>query len=1503
MSQLAEPIKMDRPVGRPLIVAVGASAGGLEAFTELLSHLPDDPGFAIVLVQHLDPNNKSLLADLLRNRTTLPVKEISRPITIATNTIYLCPPRGRLQIDDNQLVVATPANRDDECNVIDHFFHSVAGARGQHGIGVVLSGSGSDGTLGLKSISDAGGMTFAQDARSAKFDSMPRNAATTGVADRVMTPAAIATELVNYARYLDRLDRPPAGKLDDNIKAAIPQIAEALLSESGHDFKHYKISTLVRRIHRRMQILKLNDVDCYVTSLQTDPAESQQLFRELLISVTAFFRDPASFDSLATEAIPQLFAGRGADDPVRIWVPGCATGEEAYTIAMLCHEHARTIDSPPTFQIFASDIDERALSIARAAAYPVGIADQISSDRLQRYFVKRGKRYHVRDELRQAVLFSPHNLISDPPFSRLDLISCRNLLIYLGPHLQKKLIPLFHFALRPGGFLMLGPSESISTHGELFAVVDSRHRISRRKGTAIGRGVAWTIQNPGGGGRLPEPSTVDDDKHDVVQIMQRIVLDEFAPKSVVVDESGQVVCASGETNKYLSIGEGAYQNNLLKMARRGLRIGLRATLSEAKAKRRRIIHENLSVQTERGKQRVMITVQPMMRLGEPSGLFLVVFHDVGLPIQTAEVDSNLSHAEQPKVLASSAKNYDEIIEQLERELATTREDLEKTMQEMETTNEELKSSNEELLSMNEELQSTNEELETSKEEIRSGSEAVRRVNADLENLLRSTRIATIFLDEEGLIRSFTPAATEIYSLIPTDIGRPLDRFVPAVQSMPPLPDAATLQRQTIIEDTVFAHDGRAFIRRVMPYQSHTGQTRGTVVTFTDVTELKQSQLQLEARERQLQTFTDTVPPLMAIVDRDQRFTFVNRAYAEHWQLPVEQIIGHRIEDVVTAEAYTQIQPHMILALAGDRVEYELALQHSGTGQAIYEEVIYVPQQDPSGEVEAVHVVVSDITERKLISIELTNREAYLRRIIDGTLCFVGVLDSRGTLLEVNRLALQATGLKHEDVVGVPFWETGWWNFDPAVAEEIRDMVDRAAAGEMVRRDTYYAVAGSDPRPVDFSLNPIRDDDGQIRYLVPSGVDIGDRVEAEQQLRKARRVAETASASKSAFVANMSHEIRTPMTAILGYAEMLRERVSDEQSRDYLRTIRRNGDYLLEIINDILDLSKIEAGKMDMDTERFEPARVVEDVRSIMSVRAGEANIDLNVDYATAIPKFIQNDPKRLKQILINLVGNAVKFTKRGGVVIKVAFPGQSSVGNVAKAGQLQFSVIDTGIGMTPGQRERLFKPFSQGDSMITQQFGGTGLGLAISQRLAAMLGGKIICDTELGRGSTFTATIDANLESLDADQVDWITPGSVCTERAVVEPTGDLIRLNAHILIVDDRRDIRFLSKHILGQSGATIVEAEDGVIAIETVRRSMGDGTSFDLILLDMQMPNLDGYETAAGLRNLGYTGPIIALTADAMQGDMNRCLQAGCNDYLSKPIDRIAMLQKVAQMTTPTA
>jgi two-component system CheB/CheR fusion protein len=1328
------------PKAPVVVVAIGASAGGLEALREFFAALDDGAGMAFVVVEHMDPTAKSLLCSILMQCTPLPVSEISEGLAIQKDHVYVAPSNALVDIDKAAFRLFPLEGSAQRRAPIDALFRSLASSFGPRAVSIVLSGAGSDGSVGVQQVANEGGMTIAQEPSTAKYDSMPRSAITTGVIDHVLTPTQMAEELLAYVGHVEHLVREEVKATGfEAIHEALPEICDLLQRATEHNFKHYKTSTLVRRIQRRMQVLRIADVHTYVDGLRGQPEEVMQLFRELLIGVTSFFRDPAAFEVLASEVLAPLIKQRRGE-PLRFWVPGCATGEEAYTLAILAREALADAPEAPAVQIFATDIDERALSVARQGIYPLGITEQVSKERLDRFFVKKGKRYQVAKEIRELCLFSPHNLINDPPFSRLDLISCRNLLIYFGPHLQKKLIPLFHYALRPNGYLFLGPSENVSGHKELFVPINAKHRISQRKATAINSSALIT-SSAGYRGSARALDTPNDAAPDLHQLMQRILLDEFAPKAVLVTEEGQILSASGEMERYLTVTEGTFQNNVIRLARPGLRVGLRSALSEAIKARRKVVHDKVSVQADSGVQRVRLTVQPMPRLGEEVELFLVVFQDIGSLLPREETAQEGFSAEA-----------DSLIEQLERELSSTREDLEKTIQELEGANEELKSSNEELLSMNEELQSANEELETSKEEVQSTNEALGRAHANLSNLLTSTTIATIFLDDALEIQSFTPAVASIYNVMPSDVGRPLAHITSRCAQMPPLPAPAVLRKASAPqEDEVLTDEGSWFLRRAHPYQTHEGKAEGMVITFIDVTQLKRAEALSRRHERQLQLITDSLPVLISYADAEQRYRFNNLAYERWFGSSRDAMKQRHVREVLGEAAYQKALPSIERALAGEAVGYEAEL----------------PYRDGS---------------------ERTVRAEYI---------------------------------------------------------------------------------------------PDRNSQGKVRGYVSITYDITEERRIARSLSEAKRAAEEASLAKSDFLANMSHEIRTPLTAILGYGELLQTHTTDPDNLACIDAIRRNGKHLVEIINDILDLSKIEAGMLRTEFVRISPGGVLRDVVDSLRVRAAEKGLTLDLAHDGPLPATIESDPTRLRQVLLNLLSNAIKFTEQGGVKVVARL--------LAAEGLFQVEVSDTGIGISPKQQASLFAPFTQADGSITRRYGGTGLGLAISKRLVELLGGNIAVHSVEGQGSTFAFTVSTG--SLDE------VPMTHEVAQPSLSPLPPLSRLDGHhILIVDDRRDMRYLVQTYLEEAGATVSSASDGAMAVECVRHAHARGKNFDAIVLDMQMPVMDGFQAAPRLRAAGHRGRIIALTANAMKGDQERCLAAGCDEYLAKPVDRLRLLYLLA-------
>ena len=833
---------------RPLaVVGIGASAGGLEAFEGFFRNVAADTGLAFVLVTHLARGQHSSLQEIVSRYTPIPVREAHDGEVILPNHVYVGPSDHILTVGDNCIRLHQRSS-DQQRRPIDVFLSSLAEDYGENAVGILLSGGGTDGTLGIKAIKGSGGLTLAQgaDGSGPIQSGMPDNAIAAGVIDLVLPVEEMAARLAIHAQELAAAISGAAPETsdphrEDQIRRTICQI---LLKQVGHDFSGYKEKTFMRRVHRRMQVLQLSGLTRYVERLQDDPEEVRLLFGDLLIGVTNFFRDPGAFESLSALVIPRLFESKGASDVVRVWVPGCSTGEEVYSIAILMREHMNTLRASPKVQIFATDIDEPALTVARMGRYPAPLMNNISPERLKRFFVRDDVTYAVSKDIREMCMFSVHSVVRDPPFSRIDLISCRNLLIYFGGDFQSQAIPVFHFALKPRGFLFLGTSENVSQYGDLFSATDKKHRIFQRRDHVVAPlrfahapplGRLASLQESG---REPGAMVVA-----IRRAVENRVMERYAPAHVVVNSAGDILHYSSRTGKYLEPAAGAPNRQLAVMARKGLKLDLRAVLREAAESRRSASRSNIAVEIDDRVQLVDITVEPFGD-NDNDPLFLVLFCDVGQPFD-------------PSAKRENGSDMNSAITQMEDDLRETRERLQSTIEEYETAMEELKSSNEELQSMNEEMQSTNEELETSKEELQSVNEELQtvnselnlkieevdRANSDLSNIFESTQIATIFLDQDLVIRSFTPSATAIFNLISTDRGRPLSDIASHLDNNDDLRRniQAVLERGETMERRVQRTGGAHYLMRILPYRERTNRIAGALITFVDITSVVQAE--------------------------------------------------------------------------------------------------------------------------------------------------------------------------------------------------------------------------------------------------------------------------------------------------------------------------------------------------------------------------------------------------------------------------------------------------------------------------------------------------------------------------------------------------------------------------------------------------------------------------------------------------------------------------------------
>jgi two-component system CheB/CheR fusion protein len=865
------------------VVAIGASAGGLEACRKLMDALPAGTGMAFILVEHLDPSHESLLVELIAGRTSMTVVQAVDGMSIEREHLYIIPPGAYLSVANGALHLSQPQERHGARLPFDFLLHSLAEEYGPRAVGVVLSGTGADGSIGLKALKEKGGYVIAQDPDEAEYDGMPRSAIATGVVDLVLPVAAIGDALIKYDRGATLTPTQndsvavDTQRESDSVLHALAQIIQLLRTKTAHDFTLYKPGTLKRRIERRMAMAGVvnNDMDQYLKLLRTDAGELGLLAKDLLINVTSFFRDPKVFDFLAQKIIPELVSSHTDDRPLRIWTAGCSTGEEAYSIAMLFIEEIAVSKRNIKVQLLASDVDPDAVTTAREGVYPETIQADVSPARLKRFFSLEDHHYRVLPELRAAIVFTVQDVLADPPFSRLDLVSCRNLLIYLRPEAQEKVVSLFHFALREGGVLLLGNAETAGIVEGRFELISKQERLYRKIGRSKPGGLNFSMP-AGGGMRVPTgpgQGRAPPRQSALAELCRRLVIERYAPAAVLVNHQHECLYSLGATDRYLSVAPGQPTHDLFAMARPGVRNKLRSAIQQATQENVRIIVTGGRLTHDGRPLAFRIDVQPVMTEGE--ALFLVCFID----------ERQVELKQKPETGHPVEPQNEARVTELEQELEATRAELQGAIRNLEISGEEQKLINEEALSANEEYQSTNEELLTSKEELQSLNEELTALNGqlqetlerqrttsnDLQNVLYSTDVATLFLDTELKIRFFTPATRSLFSVIPSDIGRPLvDLNSLATDGALPADAQAVLHSLVPVEREIETPGDMWFTRRILPYRTDDGGVGGVVITFTDITERKHTGKALELARKQAELANIAKSRFLAAASHDLR---------------------------------------------------------------------------------------------------------------------------------------------------------------------------------------------------------------------------------------------------------------------------------------------------------------------------------------------------------------------------------------------------------------------------------------------------------------------------------------------------------------------------------------------------------------------------------------------------------------------------------------------------------
>ena len=877
------------------IVGIGASAGGLEASMMFFDAMPTESGMAFVLIQHLDPEHKSLTAELIAKHTKMPVHQVDEQMLAEANNVYVIPPNKDLIIKQSILLLSEPSQARGQRMPIDIFLRSLAEDKQENAIAVILSGTGSDGSLGLKSVKEKGGLVLVQTPETSKFDGMPLSALNTGLVDCSLPVIEMPNALLSYQHSLRQLvNNKTSSTLSEE---QIDSILSALRLQTKYDFSNYKKGTLTRRIERRMGLKHLTDFSAYSNLVQESPDEAHHLFKDLLISVTDFFRDSEAYEQLESEVIPKIIKMKAPDELIRVWIPGCATGEEPYSIAMIILEQLQLANKHNQLQIFASDIDEQAIGVARAGSYPLNIAADVSAERLQQFFIKMDGRFKVNKTLRDCVVFAEQNMISDPPFSKVDLVSCRNLLIYLEPAIQKRIIAMFHFSLNEGGYLFLGSSETIGPHEDLFRPISKKLRLYQRIGSTSSDKVSFPIV-PNFSHQQQPSIVMQPNNHEVShfgKITQQFLLQHYAPFAVLTNAQFEILYLNGQSGHYLEMTTGKPSQDLIATAREGIRSKLRGAMQLA------IKNAQKVVVTTRAKRDgryypVELTVHHIKTPKSANDLLMVTFNEIN---ETEEL--NLTAAETGEDL-----EYASLLKQIEDELTDTKEDLRACKEEMALSTEELKVSHEEVLSMNEELQSSNEELETSREELQSLNEELTTVNSqlqnkveelatindDMANLLVSADIAALFLDVHFCIKRFTPATCALFQLIKSDVGRPISDISHHFLGLNLVQEAElTLKSRLARELEVKTADDKCFIIRISPFRTNENEIEGVVVTFVDITRLNQIKVSLSKSRERIELLLKSTGEAIYGVDTSGKCSFVNAKLLDELGFTEAELIG------------------------------------------------------------------------------------------------------------------------------------------------------------------------------------------------------------------------------------------------------------------------------------------------------------------------------------------------------------------------------------------------------------------------------------------------------------------------------------------------------------------------------------------------------------------------------------------------------------------------------------